>query len=63
MANQAQKTEHSGPQKGRGAYWGRKRDAKAESNRVRREDVKAAAQLESGEQGRDHDAASPETQP
>ena len=37
MANEAQKTEHSGPKKGRGAYWGRKKAAKEESNRVRRE--------------------------
>ena len=37
MANEAQKTEHSGPKKGRGAYWGRKKAAKHESNRVRRE--------------------------
>ncbi len=25
MANEAQKTEHSGPKKGRGAYWNRKK--------------------------------------
>ena len=37
MANKAQKTEHSGPKKGAGAYWGRKKAAKKESNRVRRE--------------------------
>ncbi|MFZ3115541.1 MAG: hypothetical protein WA133_05210 [Syntrophales bacterium] len=37
MANEAQKTEHSGPKKGSGAYWGRKKAAKKESNRVRRE--------------------------
>lgn len=37
MANQAQKTEHSGPKKGNGAFWGRKKAAKTESNRVRRE--------------------------
>ena len=37
MANEAQKTEHYGPKKGRGAYWGRKKAAKKESNRVRRE--------------------------
>ncbi len=37
MANEAQKTEHSGPKKGAGAYWGRKKAAKKESNRVRRE--------------------------
>jgi hypothetical protein len=37
MAYEAQKTEHTGPKKGRGAYWGRKQAAKKESNRVRRE--------------------------
>jgi hypothetical protein len=36
MAYEAQKTEHTGPKKGRGAYWGRKQAAKKESNRVRR---------------------------
>ncbi len=36
MANEAQETEHAGPKKGRGAYWGRKKDAKKESNKVRR---------------------------
>lgn len=36
MAHCARKTEHSGPKKGRGAYWGRKRDAKHESSRKRR---------------------------
>jgi hypothetical protein len=43
MANEAQKTEHSGPKKGRGAYWGRKKAAKKESNRVRREADKAVS--------------------
>jgi len=37
MASQAKKTEHSGAKKGNGAYWGRKKDAKHESNRKRRE--------------------------
>ena len=40
MANGARKTEHAGAKKGRGAYYGRKVDAKAESNRRRREDAK-----------------------
>ncbi len=47
MANEAQKTEHSGPKKGRGAYWGRKKDAKKESNRVRREADKTDSYPES----------------
>lgn len=37
MAYEAQKTEHAGPKKGAGAYWGRKKTAKKESNRERRE--------------------------
>lgn len=42
MAGKARKTEHAGPKKGAGAYWGRKADAKRESNRVRRENAKRA---------------------
>ncbi|MBF0646541.1 hypothetical protein HTZ97_16590 [Desulfuromonas acetoxidans] len=37
MANEAKKIEHSGAKKGKGAYWGYKKDAKKEPNRVRRE--------------------------
>jgi hypothetical protein len=37
MANEAKKTEHAGAKKGCGAYWGRKKDAKRESRRARRE--------------------------
>lgn len=36
MAYAALKTEHSGSKKGRGAYWGRKADAKKESKKLRR---------------------------
>jgi len=36
MANKAAKTEHSGAKHGSGAYWGRKADAKRESNKTRR---------------------------
>jgi hypothetical protein len=36
MAYKAKKTEHSGSKKGRGAYYGPKRDAKRESSRARR---------------------------
>lgn len=36
MAYKARKTEHTGPKRGSGAYWGQKRAAKKESNRVRR---------------------------
>ncbi|MDV6315619.1 hypothetical protein [Idiomarina sp. HP20-50] len=38
MAQNANKTEHSGAKKGRGAYWGRKKDAKEESSKKRRAD-------------------------
>ena len=30
------KTEHAGAKKGRGAFWGRKKDAKSYSNKARR---------------------------
>jgi hypothetical protein len=36
MAYRASKSEHSGAKHGCGAYWGRKADAKAESNKIRR---------------------------
>lgn len=36
MANKVGKTEHSGAKHGNGAYWGRKVDAKRESNKARR---------------------------
>mgnify|MGYP001575138993 FL=1 len=42
MAGNARKTEHAGSKKGQGAYWGRKADAKRESNRARREVAKRA---------------------
>lgn len=38
MAQAAKKTEHSGAKKGSGAYWGRKKRAKEESNKKRRTD-------------------------
>jgi hypothetical protein len=40
MAHNAKKTEHAGPKKGRGAFYGRKAEAKRQSNRRRREDAK-----------------------
>lgn len=36
MAHRARKTEHSGPKRGSGSYYGYKADAKHESNRKRR---------------------------
>ena len=40
MANYANKTEHVGAKKGRGAYPGRKADAKRESDKARRRNSK-----------------------
>lgn len=42
MALKARKTEHSWAKKGRGAFWGRKAEAKLASNRQRREDGRRA---------------------
>ena len=46
MAQAAKRTEHSGAKHGKGAYFGRKKDAKLESNRQRRIADKRAAQRE-----------------
>jgi hypothetical protein len=46
MAGRARKTEHAGAKRGRGAYWGRKAEAKRESNKVRRENAKRAVRQE-----------------
>ncbi len=43
MAHRANRTEHSGAKRGRGAYWGHKADAKEHSNRLRREDDRRSA--------------------
>ena len=40
MGYEAKKTEHCGPKRGNGAYWGCKGEAKKESNRIRRENRK-----------------------
>ena len=40
MGYEARKTEHCGPKRGEGAYWGYKWDAKKESNHIRRENGK-----------------------
>ncbi len=50
MAYEAKKTEHSGAKKGKGAYWGKKVDAKKESNNMRRVSDKKSVQVE------DHDS-------
>ena len=36
MGYEAKKTEHAGAKHGTGAYWGRKKDAKKESRKIRR---------------------------
>jgi hypothetical protein len=43
-AGKAKETEHTGAKKGKGAFYGRKADAKKDSNRVRRETDKKAVQ-------------------
>ena len=45
MAFKAKKTEHSGSKKGRGAFYGRKAEAKRGSKRRRRTESKRAARL------------------
>jgi hypothetical protein len=40
MGYEAKKTEHSGAKKGCGAYWGRKAEAKKQSNHKRRKQDK-----------------------
>jgi hypothetical protein len=47
MGYEAKKTEHSGPKRGNGAYWGYKWEAKKESNRIRRENWKREIRDES----------------
>jgi hypothetical protein len=44
MGYEVKKTEHSGAKKGCGAYWGRKADAKKQSNRRRRKQDKSLTQ-------------------
>jgi hypothetical protein len=48
MGYEAKKTEHSGPKRGNGAYWGYRWDAKKESNRIRRENWKREIRSERG---------------
>jgi hypothetical protein len=44
-ANQGGKTEHSGAKKGKGAYYGRKKEAKRDSNKNRRKADKAETRV------------------
>jgi len=50
-ANQGGKTEHSGAKKGKGAYYGRKADAKQDSKKNRRANDKKAVEEEFGQEG------------
>lgn len=56
MGYEAKKTEHNGPKRGNGAYWGYKWEAKKESNRIRREnwkrEIRAAVRDGGGDSGR-----------
>ena len=47
-AKQTGKTEHSGAKKGKGAYYGRKKDAKDDSNKARRAADRKQAQMDEG---------------
>jgi hypothetical protein len=49
MGYEAKKTEHSGPKRGNGAYWGYKWEAKKESNRIRRENAKREIRAAGGD--------------
>jgi hypothetical protein len=49
MAQKARKTEHAGPKKGTGSFYGRKDEAKHESNRRRRKDDRRV--VEEGREG------------
>ena len=44
MAFEIGKTEHCGPKRGRGAFWGYRWDAKHQSSRVRRRDWRCVKQ-------------------
>lgn len=44
MAYWGKKTEHNGPKKGKGAYYGRKKNAKLDSRRTRRAEDKRQPQ-------------------
>jgi hypothetical protein len=59
MGYEAKQTEHSGPKRGNGAYWGYKWEAKKESNRIRRENWKREIRDESA---RAEDGGSTENQ-
>lgn len=45
MSIRIRKAEHSGPKKGQGALWGRKKEAKSGSNKIRREQGKCETKV------------------
>ena len=49
MGYQAKETEHAGPKRGNGAYWGPKRQAKHESNKIRRRNAQREIREERGD--------------
>ena len=56
MGFEAKKTEHCGPKRGAGAYWGYRWQAKKESNRIRRENWKREIRDEvTSVQSKDHE--------
>ena len=54
MGYEAKKTEHAGAKHGSGAYWGPKKDAKKESNKVRRRNWKREVREKLAEGARRH---------
>jgi hypothetical protein len=50
MGYEAKRTEHCGPKRGNGAYWGRKWEAKKESSRIRRQNWKREIRAAKGEE-------------
>lgn len=57
MAYQAKKTEHAGPKRGRGGYWGPKQAAKKESSKIRRRNWRRQISQELESCGRTIDGA------
>ena len=51
MGYEAKKTEHCGPKRGAGAYWGYKWEAKKESKRIRRENWRREIRIELADPG------------
>ncbi len=51
MGYEAKKTEHCGPKRGAGAYWGYKWEAKKESKRIRRENWRREIRIELADLG------------